>query len=83
MKVFFSVLQEEVIGQDGDDHLPNITVEDIQLLQQRAPQLMCEINLGDPLVTSVIVRDTFSQSNLSKLVDPRQNKILEEVKEHI
>ena len=39
---------------------------------------MSEVNLGDPLVSSMMVRDTFSQSNLTKLVDPRQNKILEE-----
>ena len=42
---------------------------------------MSELSLMDPLETSTIVKDRLSQSNLSKLVDPRQNKTLEETLE--
>lgn len=70
--------QEDPFDKGGDETLPDITVEDVQMLQHTAPELMSEINLGDPLISSMIVRDTFSQKNLSKLVDPRQNKVFEE-----
>lgn len=61
-----------------DDDLPDICVEDIKLLQQTAPDLMSELHIGDSLESSIIVRTCLSQSNLTKLVDPRQNKTLEE-----
>lgn len=69
--------QEEPI-QSCDDILPDISVQDIRLLQGTAPDLMAELHMGDPLESSTVVRDCLSQSNLTKLVDPRQNKTLEE-----
>ena len=42
------------------------------------PELMSELNINDSLDTSTIVRDCLSQSTLTKIVDPHQNKTLEE-----
>ena len=61
-----------------DIELPAVTPEDIQLLQKVVPELMSELNINDSLDTSTIVRDCLSQSTLTKIVDPHQNKTLEE-----
>ena len=61
-----------------DVNLPHVDVNDIKLLQNTVPSLMSELSLGHSLETSVMVREHLSQSYLSKLVDPRQNKTLEQ-----
>lgn len=48
------------------------------MLQKVVPELMSELNINDSLDTSTIVRDCLSQSTLTKIVDPHQNKTLEE-----
>ena len=71
------MLQEDPsVACDAD--LPNVTVDDIRLLQSCVPELLSELSLSDPLETSIVVRNCLSQSNLTKIVDPRQNKTLEE-----
>eukprot|EP00794_Sanderia_malayensis_P007700 gene7700-8537_t len=61
-----------------DERLPEVGVNDIRLLQQKVPELLIELSLGDSLEQSVYVRERLSQTNLSKLVDPRSNPSLEE-----
>lgn len=61
-----------------DVDLPDVSVEDIKMLQHHVPDLMSELSLSDSLETSIMVRNCLSQSNLTKLIDPKQNKSLEE-----
>ena len=61
-----------------DDRLPDVSIEDIKLLQKSVPELLAELSLGDSLEQSMYVRERLSQSNLSRLIDPTQNPTLEE-----
>ena len=61
-----------------DERLPDIDVNDVQILQREVPELLIELSLGDPLEQSFYVRERLSQTNLSKLVDPKSNPTLEE-----
>jgi len=70
--------QQEEPAEPCDDGLPDISVEDVKRLQQTAPDLMSELHIADSLESSMVVRTCLSQSSLTKLVDPRQNKTLEE-----
>lgn len=47
-------------------------------MQREVPELLIELSLGDPLEQSFYVRERLSQTNLSKLVDPKSNPTLEE-----
>ena len=58
--------------------LPNINVDDIRALQHEVPELLVELSWSDSIEQSFYAKEKLSQSNLSRLCDPKSNPKLVE-----
>jgi len=61
-----------------DDMLPDINVDDIRALQNEVPELLVELSWSDSMEQSFYAKEKLSQSNLSRLCDPKSNPKLVE-----